>query len=84
MNFLPTVDLWNVAIDRALRSGQLKLQRGQWVQCGQGRKSRFIGVYGHAIRCTHWQGSAERTREHFQQSCEVSRKHKPWYLSRKV
>jgi hypothetical protein len=58
--FLPTVNLWNPAIDVALRNGQLKLQRGQWVQCGTfsdgtGCKSRFLEVTqgGGTIRCVH-------------------------------
>ena len=56
--FLPTVNLWNPTIDAALRSGQLKLQRGQWVHCGTfsdgtGCKSRFLEVTkgGGTIRC---------------------------------
>ena len=52
---LPTVNLWNPAVDTALRNGQLKLQRGQWVQCGEGTKSRFLEVTtgGGTIRCVH-------------------------------
>ena len=44
MRYLPTVDLWNPALHTAVVSGQLKLQPGQWVRCGQRRPSRFVAV----------------------------------------
>lgn len=53
MLFLPTVNLWNAAIQAAVISGQLKLQVGQWVQCGPTR-SRFVCVRpSGAIWCVH-------------------------------
>lgn len=50
MKYLPAINLWDRAIDSAIKSGQLKLQVGQWVTCGTDtQKSRFIscdnGVY---------------------------------------
>ncbi|WGH49730.1 hypothetical protein [Alishewanella phage vB_AspM_Slickus01] len=63
--FLPTINLWNPAIDVALRSGQLKLQRGQWVVCGAFAdgsecKSRFLEVTSAGtIRCVHGKDVAE-------------------------
>ena len=44
MKYLPVVDVWNNAIYAALRSGQLKLQRGQWISCGGKPYSRFVGI----------------------------------------
>ncbi len=53
MLFLPTVNLWDNAINQAVSSGQLKLQTGQWVQCGPTR-SRFVCVRpGGSIWCVH-------------------------------
>ena len=44
MKYLPVIDVWNNAINAALRSGQLKLQRGQWISCGGKPYSRFVGI----------------------------------------
>ncbi len=34
MKYIPTVDLWADGVQEALRDGSLRLQTGQWVQCG--------------------------------------------------
>lgn len=65
MNYLPTVNLWNAGIHRALVSGQLKLQVGQWIQCGEGHKSRFVGIKNGVIDAVHWTGTAKNTRNKF-------------------
>lgn len=44
MRFVPTVDLWDAGTIRAIENGQLRLQPGQWVQCGEGRKSRLVRI----------------------------------------
>lgn len=44
MTYLPTVDLWDTATGNAVRSGQIKLQVGQWVRCGSDQLSRFVKV----------------------------------------
>lgn len=45
MKFLPAINLWDRAIERAILSGQLKLQVGQYVYCGtDGKLSRFVSV----------------------------------------
>lgn len=44
MKYLPTLDLWNPAISSAVRQGQIKLQRGQWVKCGNLKPSRFVRI----------------------------------------
>ena len=43
-HFRPTVNLWNPTIQRAIACGDLVLRRGQWVQCGSGPKSRYVGM----------------------------------------
>jgi hypothetical protein len=37
----------------ALYSGALKLQRGQWVRCGQEKPSRFVRATPSSIRAVH-------------------------------
>ena len=61
MRYLETINLWAPGITEALRSGQLKLQRGQWVRCGSVHPSRFFGVSkGGSIWAAHWDGSSSR------------------------
>jgi hypothetical protein len=43
MIFVKTIDLWCKSTVRAIQSGQLKLQCGQWVRCGNDKQlSRYI------------------------------------------
>ena len=65
MKFLPTVNLWNNATQKAVLSGQLKLQCGQWVQCGEGHKSRFVCINGCTLWVAHWQGTSKATKHRF-------------------
>lgn len=44
MKYTKAVDLWNISNLEAVVSGKLKLQRGQWVRCGNSRPSRFVTV----------------------------------------
>ena len=44
MKYLPTLDLWDPGIGKAVETGRLKLQRGQWVRCGQQKPSRVVNV----------------------------------------
>jgi hypothetical protein len=57
MRYQKTVDMWKHEQD--IRSGKMVLQPGQWVQCGKGPKSRFVGVVGLSVRCTHGATSQE-------------------------
>ena len=50
MKYLPTINLWDNKITEAIQSGRLKLQCGQWVQCGSGPKSRYVKWTGKS----HW------------------------------
>lgn len=57
MKFLPAPDLWNPAVNHAVRTGQLKLLPGQWVKCGSNKLSRFCGVgAAGTIVATHFDG----------------------------
>ena len=67
MKYLPTIDLWNHAFHSAVRTGQLKLQVGQWVKCGNEKKSRFVCVTPKAktFWVAHPQGNGKETLERF-------------------
>jgi len=41
MKYLPAINLWGSGVQAALRAGQLQLQSGQWVRCGDGPLSRY-------------------------------------------
>ena len=73
MRYLPTLDLWNSGIHSALVSGQLKLQSGQWVRCGEGKLSRFIGISNGVINAVHWSGSGRSTNRKFLQRARIAR-----------
>lgn len=49
--YQPTIELWGK--EDLILSGKLKLQSGQWVTCGGGIKSRYIGTNGRSIDCCH-------------------------------
>ena len=44
MRYTKTVDLWDSNTAHMVRTGQLKLQAGQWVKCGQEKPSRFVKI----------------------------------------
>jgi len=73
MRFLPTIDLWANGVTVALRAGQLRLQRGQWVRCGtEGEPSRFVAVReGGSIWVAHSEGRAKTT-ESFKRLCSIA------------
>ena len=68
MKYLPTLNLWDSGIHSALVSGQLKLQVGQWIYCGdKEHKSRFVAVdtkIGY-INAVHWSGGGGGQRATF-------------------
>jgi len=67
MKYLPTLDLWNHSIQSAILAGQIKLQCGQWVKCGEGKPSRFVKSTGRSLWVAHPQGTPAKTRERFMQ-----------------
>jgi hypothetical protein len=75
MKYLLTIDLWNPAVNYAVRTGQLKLQTGQWVKCGNEKKSRFVCVKPKSgtIWASHWQGDSKSTNERFKTLLEASK-----------
>ena len=74
MRYLPTLNIWNRGISHAVRTGQLKLQRGQWIQCGANAKhrSRFVRIVGDTIHAAHWEGSPSATKRRYQTLCEIA------------
>ena len=70
MKYLKTIDLRKY--EDAITSGQIKLQRGQWVQIGS-LKSRFVGVKNNCIWASHDQGNKTATRKRFIDLCEAFR-----------
>lgn len=49
---MPAIDLW--VYGEQVRSGQIKLQTGQWVICGDAnRKSRFVHANKAVIYAVH-------------------------------
>lgn len=71
MKFLPTIDLWGDGISTALALGHLKLQRGQWVTCGDRVKHRFVAVKGRSIWVAHPDDSGS-CHERFKELCEIA------------
>ena len=63
MRYLTTLDVWKPSIQDAIKSGQIKLQRGQWLICGNSsHRCRYVGLLGdRSIWVTHWQGSSKAT-----------------------
>lgn len=58
MRFQKAIDLWAGSNIERLISGQLILQPGQWVYCGNSKASRFCGVTpSGVIVAAHPQGS---------------------------
>lgn len=77
MKYLPTINLWDAGVQTALLNGQLKLQSGQWVHCGNTRdhKSRFVRVTkGGCIHVAHWQGNGKDTLERYNQLNTIGRR----------
>jgi len=71
MKYLPTINLWDNAVITALRNGQLRLQRGQWVSCGSDKPSRFVCMKGNSVWAAHPQGK-QGTYKRFKQLCAIA------------
>ena len=73
MRYMTTLNVWDNSIKKAIETGQIKLQRGQWLRCGtEGRRCRYVGLTsGKSIWATHWQGSPERTNSKFLNAVEA-------------
>lgn len=95
MRYLPTLNLWNPGVRTAIVTGQLKLISGQWIQCGEGHKSRFISVNNGVINAVHWSGTGKATRSKFLLRARLNRldvqrvagtitKHTAWITAREL
>ena len=65
MKYLPMINLWESGIQEAILCGQLKLQCGQWIKCGNAKPSRFVKAMKHSIWAAHPQGTPKETYERF-------------------
>lgn len=75
MKYLPAINLWDSGVSSALANGQLKLQAGQWIYCGdKEHKSRFISIndIGY-INAVHWNGSGSKQNKNFLFRARVAR-----------
>ena len=72
MRYLPTIDVWDSGIYSALKTGQLKLQSGQYIKCGNGIKSRFISINNGVINAVHG-GSNIEVNKKFIQRIEIKK-----------
>lgn len=75
MKFTKTLNLWAPGVQEKILSGSIKLQAGQWLECGENaaRKCRYIGHNGRTINVVHWQGSAQATSELYAMRRSVTR-----------
>jgi len=75
MKYISTLDIWSPQIQEAIVSGQIKLQRGQWLRCGStGKRCRFVGITGGGtVHVIHWQGSSSETNRVFMSHIEFLR-----------
>jgi len=73
MRYLPILNVWDNAIGEAIRLGQLKLQKGQWIKCGENAKpSRFIlRKKGGSIWAIHPNGRGKVTQKQFKMACAL-------------
>jgi len=75
MAFIKTLNIWAPGVQDKILSGEIKLQRGQWLECGENatKKCRYIGHNGTTINVVHWQGSTEATNTLFQMRLRAAR-----------
>ena len=70
MRYTKVVDLWDHNTAHMVRTGQLKLQAGQWVKCGQEQPSRFVKIQDSGvIVAAHPQDG--NTRKRFKTLCKI-------------
>lgn len=72
MKFQKTIDLWADGVVDALEKGNLRLQKGQWIRCGQAAKSRFVQVkpVSRTIHAVHPKGEAGVSTKRFSEACK--------------
>ena len=72
MIYLKTLNLHDWPVQKAILSGQIKLQRGQWCICGANndKRCRYVQHSKYAIHVVHWQGDSKTTNDKFISACE--------------
>lgn len=76
MRFTKTIDLWASGVTSAILNGNLKLQCGQWVKCGdKGAPARFVKTTGQSIWVAHSEGE-DKTTKSFARLCSDFYLHK--------
>jgi len=75
VKYSKVLDLWQEGVQEDIESGQVKLQRGQWLRCGSsGKLCRFVGLScSRSIWVTHWQGNGKATLEKFMSAVKSQR-----------
>tara|TARA_R110002096_G_scaffold213938_1_gene401568 strand:- start:131 stop:352 length:222 start_codon:yes stop_codon:yes gene_type:complete len=73
MKFIKTVNLWAAGVQDMILKGELILQPGQWVQCGQGKKSRFVSAKKSSLWVAHWQGTSKASNQRFKTLLKASK-----------
>jgi hypothetical protein len=74
MKFQKSINIWADGVQDQIRTGKLKVQRGQWMRCGtQGKPCRFVSCNGRTFSIVHWQGSSKRTQAAFMARVESER-----------
>ena len=70
--YQPTIEIWNVTDQ--IRSGELVLQRGQWITCGGLPRSRYMGVnlQTGTIDAVHG-GTGKEVTDKFLRRCQIKR-----------
>ena len=73
MKYLPTINVWENGITTAIRNGQLRLQKGQWIKCGKGPSSRFVKLtrLQGSIFVVHPNGDAGVSAKRFSTACKL-------------
>ena len=70
MRYTKVVDLWDHNTAYMVRTGQLKLQAGLWVKCGQKQPSRFVKIQDSGvIVAAHPQDG--NTHKRFKSLCKI-------------
>ena len=67
MKFQKTINLWKEGVQDKIRTGEIKIQRGQWCVCGaNSKRCRFVSVNANGIfNVVHWQGTPAATQSMF-------------------
>jgi len=75
MKYQAPIDLWAKGMQANIAAGRVKIQRGQWVYCGNpDHLSRYVGhTEDGYFDVVHWSGSKSSTAERFLLRCEVMR-----------